>query len=191
MKVICLGDSLTYGFGVLRNQVWTTLSAEQTGFEIINAGINGDTTSGMLARFAQDVAQPHSDTVLIMGGINDHIAGCPAGVMQSNVMAMVQQASALGIQPIIGLPIPVCTELLPPNWASLWRLRGADAELSTYLNWLPIFAQAFSIPLIDFRQPFFAAAQSTLSQLYLDGIHPTPFGHKLMAKTFISSILML
>ena len=52
MKIVCLGDSLTYGFMVRRSKIWTKLSEDKTGFEIINEGISGDTSGGMLCSIA-------------------------------------------------------------------------------------------------------------------------------------------
>ncbi|HBD30306.1 MAG TPA: hypothetical protein DC027_01470 [Oscillibacter sp.] len=49
-KLICIGDSLTFGYGVHLSQRWTRLCAQETGWELVNEGINGDTTGGMLAR---------------------------------------------------------------------------------------------------------------------------------------------
>ena len=75
MKIVCLGDSLTYGFGVSRSNSWTNIVNKETRLEIVNKGINGDTTSGMLARFNEDVVKNSPDIVFIMGGTNDFIAG--------------------------------------------------------------------------------------------------------------------
>ena len=50
MDLICLGDSLTFGLGVRRGRCWTALFAEESGWNVSNRGISGDTTSGMLAR---------------------------------------------------------------------------------------------------------------------------------------------
>ena len=52
MKLICLGDSLTFGYGVRVSQRWTHLCAQDTGWKIVNEGVSGDTTGGMLARRA-------------------------------------------------------------------------------------------------------------------------------------------
>ena len=43
--IICLGDSLTYGYGVRRAQCWTELAAEMSGWNVINRGICGDTSA--------------------------------------------------------------------------------------------------------------------------------------------------
>ena len=79
MKLICLGDSLTFGYGVRASQRWTHLCAQHTGWKIVNEGVSGDTTGGMLARLAARVlpelrsgsADELFQRILLMGGTND------------------------------------------------------------------------------------------------------------------------
>ena len=54
-KIVCIGDSITYGFPYGEEASWTRLLAEATGHLIINKGINGNTTGDMLNRFSRDV----------------------------------------------------------------------------------------------------------------------------------------
>ena len=77
-KLICLGDSLTFGLRVPHSQAWPRLVSRETGLEVQNLGISGDTTGGMLARLQNLVGTvSHSGTaesmpvLLIMGGSND------------------------------------------------------------------------------------------------------------------------
>ena len=75
MKLICIGDSLTFGYGVRTFQRWTRLCAQETGWEIVNEGISGDTTGGMLVRLRALLADRdicvQRPLVLLMGGAND------------------------------------------------------------------------------------------------------------------------
>src|SRR2546423_7372325 len=55
ITIVALGDSLTAGFGLSRQQAWPSLVAEKMRtagyeFEIVNAGSSGDTTAGGLRR---------------------------------------------------------------------------------------------------------------------------------------------
>ena len=43
MKIVCLGDSLTYGYGVPRKDGWVSLAAQATGHTLVNKGVSGDT----------------------------------------------------------------------------------------------------------------------------------------------------
>ena len=75
MEIICIGDSLTYGYGVRRTQRWTELATERSGWKLINHGVCGDTTGGMLVRMREILRDLHSGKdercFLLMGGYND------------------------------------------------------------------------------------------------------------------------
>ena len=88
-NIICLGDSFTRGFGVRKKENWISQSYPENT-TLINAGINGDTTSGMLARFSRDVIEHRPDYVLITGGINDFIVGSSLDIPKNNYMAMAK-----------------------------------------------------------------------------------------------------
>ena len=60
-RILCLGDSLTYGFGLPRGLVWTALCAAQTGAELLGWGVNGNTTGGMLAVLPELLVREHPD----------------------------------------------------------------------------------------------------------------------------------
>ena len=71
MKIICMGDSITYGYGLTElSQRWTDLAAERTGHTLVNCGVNGDTTGGMLARCQNQVFAQSPDAMVLLGGIN-------------------------------------------------------------------------------------------------------------------------
>ena len=61
MKIICLGDSLTAGCGLRRGENWVELLREQTGDEWINAGVCGDTSTGILVRLQTEVLPQRPD----------------------------------------------------------------------------------------------------------------------------------
>ena len=71
MKIVCLGCSLTAGYGVSREDSWVGILSRTTCDTWINAGICGDTTGGMLARLGESVFSHSPDSALLMGGINE------------------------------------------------------------------------------------------------------------------------
>ena len=100
MKIICLGDSLTAGCGLRRGENWVELLREQTGDEWINAGVCGDTSTGILVRLQTEVLPQRPDEVLLMGGDNDiMLTGC-ADQAKSAMMAMIHQCAARGVKPV-------------------------------------------------------------------------------------------
>lgn len=68
MKIVCIGDSLTEGYQMDLSKRWTDVLQEKLDIEIINSGICGDTTGGMLARFKEMVIDHKPTHVIIMGG---------------------------------------------------------------------------------------------------------------------------
>lgn len=185
MKIVCLGDSLTYGYGVHRREAWVSLAAERTKLELINRGINGDTTGGMLARFRDEMAAYSPDRVLLMGGSNDIFISGSADSAKINMSALAHQAIALGAAPIIGTPPPLDAETLPRDWADLTDALRSQEIGDGYAKWLRLFVNVFNIPLVDFRRAFESISDRERRQrLYLDGVHPTPEGHRLMADVF-------
>ncbi len=154
MKLICIGDSLTFGYGVHLSQRWTRLCAQETGWELVNEGINGDTTGGMLARMQGGVLAELREGglgadrpyVLLMGGSND--------VFYSR------------------------SDAAPRAWATAVEFEAAKE----YCAWLKRYCTAFGVPYIDFCADFLSPDGSIRSELLLDGLHPTPEGHHLMAR---------
>lgn len=78
MKLVCLGDSLTYGYKVKPSETWPSLVKQKLNIEVLNKGINGDTTMGMLGRYNFDVRSESPSHVILMGGGNDLIWECPS-----------------------------------------------------------------------------------------------------------------
>jgi acyl-CoA thioesterase-1 len=77
--IVALGASNTYGKGVARNQAYPAqleaiLRAKGSSVDVVNAGINGDTTEGMLARLNQAVPNGTRAVILQPGG-NDRRKG--------------------------------------------------------------------------------------------------------------------
>lgn len=71
MKIICFGDSLTFGHGLALKDKWHVIAAKKTGVQMSNRGVSGNTTTEMLARFNRQVILMQPDAVMIMGGYND------------------------------------------------------------------------------------------------------------------------
>lgn len=80
-NVVALGASNTYGKGVARGQAYPAqleaiLRAKGLNVRVVNAGINGDTTEGMLQRLDRAVPNGTSAVILQPGG-NDRRKGSP------------------------------------------------------------------------------------------------------------------
>ncbi len=113
-KIVCIGDSLTAGYGLEPNENWPFLLAKELKIEVINSGISGDTTSGMLARFKAMVIDHKPTHTIIMGGTNDLSLNLTDEQILSNILAMTRYARHHNIETIIGIPTP----FFPPMFDS-------------------------------------------------------------------------
>ena len=189
-KLICLGDSLTFGLRVPQSQTWPRL-VQETGVEVINMGICGDTTGAMLARLPL-VLREHAKSqavVLIMGGSNDIFYSGTDTAARSNIGAMVHQVIAAGLTPIVGIPLPIVPEDAPRDWDPVANFHSAAKVLDGYCQWLKTYCKAFGIPTVDFREDFLASDSQARRELYCDGLHPTAQGHRLMAQKLLGEKL--
>ena len=183
MKIICMGDSITFGHGLAHQHLrWTDLTAARTGHTLVNCGVSGDTTGGMLARCQTQVFGQGADAMVLLGGINDiNITGEYRPVC-ANVVAITRQAMALGLPIILGLPLPVAPEDMQVfGWDKFQDPVRTEGLCREFARWVADFAASKDLPLADFRSPFLLSDGRARRALFQDGLHPTAEGHARMA----------
>jgi len=177
MKIICLGDSFTRGFGVKKKDSWISLFDDEN-IQLINKGINGDTTSGMLSRFGRDVIDEKPKYVLITGSTNDFICGSSLEIPQNNYMAMVHQAYHHGIFPIAGIAPGPDPSQIRSDWADFSDFNKVFDKHIHFRKWIYGFCKTFNLPLLDFHKEFETIKKIHPEEnFYLDGLHLTSSGH--------------
>jgi acyl-CoA thioesterase-1 len=169
-KIVALGDSLTAGYGLLESQSYPALlqerlDAEGYKFEVVNAGVSGDTTAGGLRRL--DWALDGDVRVLIVAlGGNDGLRGLSVDDMKKNLTAIIARAREKHVVVVLaGMEAP-------PNYGQEYAtaFRSAFKEIAARERVLVI--------------PFLlddVAGQSQLNQG--DGIHPNEQGTRIVAET--------
>lgn len=90
------GDSLTTGYNLAPGEGWVDLLNRETPHLWVNAGVAGDTSTGLLVRLQSQALPQKPDMVLFMGGDNDIMLTGSADQAKSAVMAMVHQCVAAG-----------------------------------------------------------------------------------------------
>ena len=98
--VVALGDSLTYGYGATPQTSYPAILAELTGWQIINAGVNGDTSADVLARSAAIIAQ-NPDLVLLGVGGNDVLRRTESMTTKANISATIATIKAANIPVVL------------------------------------------------------------------------------------------
>ena len=184
--IICLGDSLTYGYGVRRAQCWTELAAKMSGWNVVNRGICGDTTGGMLVRLREilreEIGERDERCFLLMGGCNDiFFSGSSTGARE-NMAAMAHQLFAEGEMPLIAVGPGIADGSYPSMWSDLVDFPEAGNVIREYYEWLERFCSSFGVRMIDFRGDFRDREGNIRTEFYLDGLHLNPEGHRVMAE---------
>ncbi len=182
MKLICLGDSQTFGLGLHRAQKWTTLLADNLGWEVINAGVNGDTSSGMLARLRYEVLDRKPDVVMVMGGGNDFIVGADIGSVKANINAIVQQCLAANIRVILASELLLYPELISDEYKKLADFDKVNEKLKEFADWLPVLCAVFpGITYIDLQKLYWDETGGSI-EFSSDGLHTNKAGAEIIAK---------
>ena len=205
-KIVFIGNSIVAGYpwgkgksftGVLRRMLKDGVDgsgepisfAKSTGFDLINKGVNGDTTAGIAARFEQDVLAHKPDMVFYHTGANDFIyrEAAPEEAFE-NLENLAKQADAEGITSIYITPVPVDAGKAGYMW-----LAGCGISYDAVNRDLKNFSEMLKgtgRPFVDMNCLYydFIAAVGDVDLAYLDGVHPTPAGHEFMAQQILNLI---
>ncbi len=189
--IVCHGDSLTEAADLERTDRWTALIAKQLPLHVINTGIGGDTSAGLLSRFYPDVVQRQPDLVLILNGTNDLWWNIEINVILANTFAMAAQAFYHGVTSVIGLPLPLCLEraqqyeMMPP----FGGFEDCNQKIKELAHAMQDAADQSDIPVIDLFHPFVNNRQQGDAKYYLeDGLHPNQVGHEMIAGQVVNRL---
>ena len=167
-RIVFLGDSLTAGLGLPATQSYPALlqarlDARDAGWQVVNAGVSGDTSAGGLRRL--DWALDGGAAIVVIAlGANDGLRGLPVDGMADNLDRAVAQARGTGARVVLaGMEAP-------PNYGPEYTAR--------YRAVYPAIAARHDAVLIPFLLDGVAGVES-LNQA--DGIHPNQAGARLVA----------
>ncbi len=104
-NVVILGDSLTYGTGAEKGQDYASMLANESGWNVINAGVPGNTSSNGLERLTDLLDEQKVDLLIVELGGNDFLRHLPEEETTKNLKAILAQSKASNI-PTVLLAIP-------------------------------------------------------------------------------------
>lgn len=169
-RVVVLGDSLTAGLGLPETEAYPALLQKKIddagyAFDVVNAGVSGDTTAGGVRRLDWSLEGDVRILVLALGA-NDGLRGLPASQMKANMERVIAAAKARGITVILaGMEAP-------PNYGPEYT--------AAFRNVYRDLAREHDLVLIPFLLDRVAGIPA-LNQG--DGIHPNRQGAVIMADT--------
>jgi acyl-CoA thioesterase-1 len=178
-RVVCLGDSLTAGYGLpSADEAYPALLERKLrdaglDFEVINAGVSGDTSAGGLRRLDWSLQGDVRVLLVALGG-NDGLRGLAPTELKANLYAIIDKAEARHIKVLLlGMEAP-------PNFGDRYtrdfRAVYRDVASERHVALIPFFLNG-------------VAGIATLNQA--DGIHPTAEGQRHIADTIWPQLKVL
>jgi len=168
-RIVILGDSLTAGLGIEKEQAYPALlqrrlDEEGLKYEVVNAGVSGDTTAGGLRRF--DWATEGNTQVLVVAlGGNDGLRGLPVSETRRNLAEIIERAQTRRIRVVLtGMEAP-------PNYGEQYT--------SEFRRTFTDLAAKYHVPLVPFLLEGVAGIPSLNNA---DGIHPNPQGARIVER---------
>lgn len=162
--VLAFGDSVTYGTGARRGEDYPTRLARRSGWEVVNAGIPGDTTGAARSRIETLLQETEPTLVIVELGGNDFLRRRSEKEVKEDLRAILQVVRTSGAIPVlVGVPE------LSIFRASIGRL--SDSPIYSEL------AEEEGVLLLD---SVFSGVLSDAS-LRADRIHPNARGYRVLA----------
>jgi acyl-CoA thioesterase I len=167
-KIVAFGDSLSAGFGLAENESYPyllqeRLKADGYDYEVINAGVSGDTSAGGVERIDWSLDQDNVQVLILELGANDLLRGLSPAQMKKNLDTIIKKAKAKNVKVLL------CGMLAPPS-------RGAQYQRD-FVAAFPDLAAENKVAFLPFILENIAL-NPKLNQP--DGIHPNADGEKIM-----------
>ena len=175
-KIVAFGDSLTAGFGLAEKESYPyllqeRLKADGYNYEVVNAGISGDTSLGGLERVDWVLEQDNVKILVLELGANDLLRGLPVAKMKENLEAIIKRAQAKNVQVLL------CGMLAPPTMGAQYQRE--------FVAVFPDLASKYKTAFMPFILENIAL-DPKLNQG--DGIHPNAEGSKILTANVYSKL---
>ena len=174
-RIVFLGDSLTAGYGLDKEDSVPALIQKRLQdagypYEVVNAGVSGDTSAGGLSRLDWSLAGDVKILVVELGG-NDGLRGLPVAELKRNLTEIITRAQTKGIKVVLtGMEAP-------PNFGSAYTTEFREVYRQ--------LARAHDVTFV----PFYLEGVAGIPNLNIaDGIHPNAEGSRIVEKTIWSAL---
>ncbi len=175
-KIVAFGDSLTAGFGLLEKESYPyllqeKLKADGLDFEVINAGVSGETSLGGLERIDWVLEMENIKILILELGANDLMRGVPPATVKRNLNTIIEKATSKNVRVLL------CGMLAPTT-------AGSDYSRDFTLVF-PDLATKHKVEFLPFLLDG-VALKKELNQS--DGIHPNAAGERIMTDNVYAAL---
>jgi acyl-CoA thioesterase-1 len=179
--ILCFGNSLTAGYGLASSQAYPALlqsriNAQRLPYQVINAGVNGDTSARGVSRIDLYLHQP-IDVLLLELGINDLPRGVLPSQTERNLQAIIDKVRGKNPRCSLVLAGMEISNLIIPKDILAFL---SDPLIIAFRNLFGEVARRNNMAYI----PFLLKGVAGVPHLNLyDRVHPNAEGHKILAET--------
>ena len=167
-QVVFLGDSITHRWDL------ATYFPDKA---YLNAGIDGNNTSQMVARLAGDAIAYHPQKIIILGGTNDLTQDASFDQIEANLQAMCEQARNAKIIPILGTVMP-----------RRGVYGGHNQQIVQLDGWIRNYGETAKIAIADYYSVVVDPNGDMNADMTYDGLHPNALGYEAMAPVAAAAI---
>ncbi|MCR1953018.1 GDSL-type esterase/lipase family protein [Clostridium sp. DSM 100503] len=178
---VFIGDSLTYGYGVNKNNNWVESLNPFIPLDIINKGINGNTTTDMLNRFTEDVISYSPKKIFIMGGTNDFLSNRSLDSVLDNLELMLKEALTITKDVIIGIPPIIIKEDAYRLFMQSSTYDYCEKQLQLLGKSIIELCNKYTVTYVNFYSLTFKFSSNNI---FIDGIHLNNNGQNLLLNEF-------
>lgn len=169
--ILFVGTSLTAGYGLdadsaYPQQIQRKVDSASLAYDVVNAGVSGETSSALLRRLDWLLRQPF-EIVVIETGANDGLRGIPIETMRDNIQQVIERIRAVRPDARVAL----AQMEAPPNLGTGYTRQFRDV--------FPDLAKRNKVVLLPFLLEN-VAGRRELNQA--DGIHPNYAGERIVAQ---------
>jgi acyl-CoA thioesterase-1 len=172
--ILVFGDSLSAAYGIPREAGWVSLLKQalqhsHPQYQVVNASISGETTTGGCQRIASTLLQHKPDIVILELGANDGLRGTPIADTEANLAELIRKSRQTHAKVLLlGMQ-------LPPNYGLDYTARFKDMY--------PKLSQQFHVALLPFMLEGLAP-----EQFQADNLHPVAQAQPLILRGILKKL---
>ncbi len=177
--ILIYGDSLSAAYGISQQQGWATLLqkkliSQHYQYDVINASISGETSSGGLSRLPFALTKFKPNIIVLELGANDGLRGLSVKEMSKNLSAMIMLSKKAKVKVLlVGMRIP-------PNYGPKYTTSFSQTYRQLSLQ--------HKVSLVPFMLENIAAKPKLIQD---DGLHPNVLGQPMILENIWQELQVL
>ena len=192
VKIVCFGDSITYGYlnpttqatvpYPTRLQTFLREAFNNVNITVVNAGVSGNTSTDLVNRLSTDVEAENPDLVIAMYGANDVQQGLTFDTFYSNTKTIIDSALTNSYALMFVTPNPIDDITSGTTETVIGR------KLENYNQYLKSIVTSYGFEFYDLHDRLYKMFSNNSINPFVwrvDSIHPNERGYTDIANLIV------